>query len=437
MFLVPGALTAGLAFAADLLPGAQEGFGALQWLLLAGGASVCAIGLSPRVVRAQLCALWVSVLLMLVMLEGGVRLALGASLERLYEFDEQLLHAPVRGAEHMFVRREVNGGGWVRTEINGLGLRGAPLRSPPGQPRVVVYGDSFIMGEYSPREETFVAQLQALLGKRAEVLNAGVSAYGPDQALRRMEGTLSTLAADHVVFSVYVGNDLGDLVRNGLYRTGKGGALEARRLDLQALRREARPLWFGLRLPALIDRIRRAGQAQAAPAPQDRAGQIQLVEDWYAKGLEAWARYAAPDPFVPTDLTTDHYDADVALEPDSPRARAKLALLGAVAARASELARERGVALTFMVIPSAIDVESAYDGGRVDAAAHPQYRPDNLSRLATQQLAATGRAVVNLYPVFKEAGGELYLRGGNDHWSARGQALAARAVAPSVGRPVD
>ena len=424
-----GALVGSLAL--DLLRGANPGFGLVQWAGVGFAGYVALLAMLPKKPRAGWMAAGMSFAGCVVLLEVGVRVVLGDSLAALYEFDPELLHRPRAGATRVFIRNEINGGHWIRTATNEQGFRGPKLRQPPGSPRVVIYGDSFIMAEYAEPQVTFAAQLERKLGPDAEVINAGVSAFGPDQSLRRMQKTLKDLAPDHVVFSVYVGNDFGDLIRNGMYRVDSGGELIERELKLDAVAAQSDDSGTrGLMLSILFRRLTSQGEFPEFPDPENVEAKQALVEDWLVRGKQAYARYNTRDPFAPRDLTGDHYDADVALEPSSPRAQDKVALLSAVLGEATRRTTELGVPITFLIIPSGIDVEPNNDAGAVDREAHPDYRPSNLTSLAER--AAAGAPVVNLFEPFSRSSEPLYLRGGNDHWNARGQEIAASLVAAQL-----
>src|SRR6185295_3641726 len=112
------------------------------------------------------------------------------------------------------------GGAWITTELESHGFRGRELADPKRGPRVLVVGDSLVMAQTSPLEETYCVKLDAALGRQAEVVNAGVSGYGPDQACLRMEQLLAPLAPELVVLVLCAHNDFGDLVRNKLFRLG-------------------------------------------------------------------------------------------------------------------------------------------------------------------------------------------------------------------------
>jgi lysophospholipase L1-like esterase len=100
--------------------------------------------------------------------------------------------------------------------IDSLGYRGRdfPRSKPPGEPRVVLAGDSFTYGHNVDDHETLPAQLEAWLVRRcgsATVVNAGLSGstiLGQEAMIRRAK----VLDPDVVVL-VYHENDLDELAR--------------------------------------------------------------------------------------------------------------------------------------------------------------------------------------------------------------------------------
>jgi len=98
-----------------------------------------------------------------------------------------------------------------RYRVSSLGLRGAALASQPeeGARRVVVLGDSFAFGLGVDEDETFSAQLEALLGergRRTEVANLGVPGYHSGQELAWLLRAGFALDPD-LVLLLYYGND--------------------------------------------------------------------------------------------------------------------------------------------------------------------------------------------------------------------------------------
>jgi hypothetical protein len=110
----------------------------------------------------------------------------------------------------------------VEFRINAKGMRADrnyPYEKPDGVLRIVALGDSYTVGYEVEAEETFSSVLQRELRRRGhfvEVLNTGVSGYSNAEALLYLERELLRYAPDVVVLS-FVGNDLVDNVRSGLF----------------------------------------------------------------------------------------------------------------------------------------------------------------------------------------------------------------------------
>lgn len=69
--------------------------------------------------------------------------------------------------------------------IDPAGFRIVPVAAPPSGRPILVVGDSFAFGDDVPDDDAWPAKLQPLIGR--PVLNAGVSAYGLDQSVLRLE----------------------------------------------------------------------------------------------------------------------------------------------------------------------------------------------------------------------------------------------------------
>ena len=328
-----------------------------------------------------------------------------AALFRLRPGAAELIRDPRTGAETLFT-------------VNAAGYRGPELTV--GRPRVAVYGDSFVEARFTPVERTFPVRLGEELsgpGARFEAVNAGVSGYGPDQAAMRMARELPALAPKAVVLAVYAGNDGGDVVRNRLLRLDRGGTLRIAAPCLDdaqaqvlgepgfALRRAAR--WVGRRL--------RAGP--------DGGGSRSL--EWALQACRREHSAHLDDAACVDNLFLDHYDADLALEPASPSALHKRALLEAALARAKGAAA--GVPLLVVAIPDFRDACRGCDHARA-AAAYPGYRPAALTDAVTAAARAAGVAHLDLFGEFAARGEELYAAG-DGHWNEAGQSLAARLAA--------
>jgi hypothetical protein len=88
--------------------------------------------------------------------------------------------------------------------------------SPSGTNRVLVLGDSFVMGYNVPVDATLPRALGDELGGGWEVRNQGIYGYGPDQSFLRLRDEGLALDPYAVVLVLFPANDFRDLVKNGL-----------------------------------------------------------------------------------------------------------------------------------------------------------------------------------------------------------------------------
>jgi lysophospholipase L1-like esterase len=341
----------------------------------------------------------------------------------------------------VFDRSEANGGDVILWQTNAEGFRGGPLERDPDA-RVVVFGDSNVQAVFSSLENTFVHRLGTGLsratGRDVEVINAGIVGYGPDQSLLRFREVARSLRPDLVVIHVFADNDFGDLVRNRLFRVVQG-------------RLERHPHPHRVHQPGLLVRL----QGFANSLLVVKAARHLLKR----AGIELTAKSAAPA--VPTDLSryvselvsrieqeqavyaglapdtlgqADHYDLDVATDPESPTARVKIELMEAVLRQFKVEADRMGIKVLAVIEPSAVDLTSnlllthRYLAGRFVT-----YTPERLSSVLEGICRRNAIPHVNLFPVFQKGNPDaLYFRDTDNHWNDQGQRLAADTVAPVV-----
>ena len=361
----------------------------------------------------------------------------------IYEADSTLIYRPVAGGRKNFVHNAANGGGTIRVRINDDGFRGPPLRTDGTARRIVVFGDSFIAGEFADDSLTFVRMLERNLASRAptEVVNAGVTGYGPDQEYLRMQRDLPRLKPQVVVMAVFADNDLGDLVRDRLFRLRPDSSLEAHRVTLHptlqgTLTSQAHPSgWRRLHLVRWIERKQRR-VTENLPTTRARINEPKFS----IAGYSAWAMFNAERQFGDTrahpdtvlDLLGDSYDIDVSATPDAPSARYKVALMDRLLGAIQNDMQQRGVPFVLLIIPSPIDACEQYDI-RVDTAKYPRYDRRRISGIVDSLAARHGVRRLDLWTPFRAANAcDLYYRGGDLHWKADGQALAARLLADSL-----
>ncbi len=423
-----GALLVAADFLADPLLGGRPGFGRAQWILLGAGLLLLLFPLAGGWRRIAL--LLGSTLLALLLSEGLLQLFFRPWFTSLYRPDPVLLHALAPGASKIFRRLPINGGETILVRVNSLGFRGREFSREKKSPRLMVYGDSFIEGEFSPIEETFCERLRARLEERSrrtiQVINAGVVGYGPDQALLKMEKEVPRFRPDLLVEAVYAGNDYGDLLRDRLFLPSPGGGFRPNRPrlapSLLSAMEKARSPWI---LPKLLEKGLWFFQAHGGRYPDP----FTPIRAWLEKGAREYESYVSRPEGPVTDLFQDDYDADLALDPSRPSSRLKVRLMEAVLQRMAAFARNRRIPLVLLVIPSPIDACPSYDV-RVDRKSYPSYRPENLTAPLDRIASRLGIPFLDLFGPFRKAHPEtLFFHGTDDHWNAAGQDLAARLLA--------
>jgi lysophospholipase L1-like esterase len=295
---------------------------------------------------------------------------------------------------------------------------------------VAVYGDSFVESRFTPEEATFVARLARELAGRGpapEAVNAGVTGYGPDQAALRIERELGELRPALLVVALFAGNDWGDLVRNQIFGLDGQGSLVRRSpaLDPGQLRLVAPPR--GADAFAIVRALRGLRRSFQPSPPAPPPGEPRSLA-WALRECEG--EYAARASGRVGNLFGDHYDADVALRPDSESARYKRGLMRGVMARLRATAGRAGVPLLLLAIPDYRDLCAGCPHA-VEARAYPAWRPSALTDALEEIARAEGVPLVNLFAAFAERPDALY-HSRDGHWNEDGQALAARLTAARV-----
>jgi lysophospholipase L1-like esterase len=125
-----------------------------------------------------------------------------------------------------------DGGRW-HFRTNSRGFRGEewPATPEPGTARAIISGDSFVFGNGIDEGGAFPQVANRLLRQAPanepqwRIVAMGVSAWGPQNALGYLETEGSDIGASCLVYSFFLGNDVMDNVRFGLYRL-RDGVLE-------------------------------------------------------------------------------------------------------------------------------------------------------------------------------------------------------------------
>jgi hypothetical protein len=314
-----------------------------------------------------------------------------------------------------------NGGGKVESRTNRWGFRGPDVDPAKQQLRVMVYGDSNIHAEFSPWECTFAARLGTWLTSLAsihvEVINAGVNGYGPDQVALRLEDEIDRWQPDVVIVDIFADNDLGDLLRNNLFR-----------LDDRGRAYVTTEGWAGG--PDWLTRTR----IYRAAARLQRS-----LNEWLRKETavahltrlteEDFKSYRNNERAV---SHPDHYDIDVSLDPQAESSQLKLSVFNHVVEHISQtVARRHGTRLAFLIQPSSRDISTnlSLNYKRL-AELSPQYDRRNLSSQIEAVLRSHGLTYLNVFDEFAVDGRTpYYFCCDDDHWNDAGQDKAAKIAA--------
>ena len=111
----------------------------------------------------------------------------------------------------------------------------------------------------------------------------------------------------------------------------------------------------------------------------------------------------------------------------------------AVVRRIRDVAGRNGVPLAFLFNLHSLDVTDHYDWGRVDRKHFSEYDGRNQIAFLEDMGRTLGAPYVSLYDAYRaNNANSLYLQGGDDHWNAAGQRMAAEVMAdylPARGVP--
>jgi hypothetical protein len=366
-----------------------------------------------------------ALLLPLLALEVALRL-FGPILPGFYRTGTDLVAHPIFGHFH-----QPNVVVWRRTpefvaaeRINSKGLRDRelPYEKPAGAQRLLVLGDSYVEADQVDAREMLTTRLEALIGGRTEVINAGVGGFGTAQEWLFFREEGYRYQPDVVLVVFFIGND----VRNN-----------SARLDNDA--RLLTEPYFGL-------------AADGSLTPVDASSKVKPRAegpfDGIKRGLRASVLYNVFETGVLEKLGQDDESEDVytwSKNEEVYQARysrdwedAWAVTRALLAALKSDL-EARGARLVLVAAPSDLQVRPD-DWERLLRSKRLQARDFDLekpNRLLAEIAGKLGVPLVDLLPKFRRAEAEsrsgLFFRQ-NRHWTPDGHAVAARVIHAELTR---
>jgi hypothetical protein len=368
-----------------------------------------------------------------------------------YEFNEDYLVSLRSNVTDTLVRDDENGGDVIHWQTNSDSFRGPDLASDPGY-RIIVYGDSNIQARFSSYENSYVYKLGEYLKeggiKDLEVINAGIVGFGPDQSLIRFEKEADIYKPDLVIFHIFPDNDFGDLIRNRLYELDEQGNLS--RTKFAAIPDECLTAETNHNLTDFLSSLlivkatrkflrlfeRRDNRKESRITGKDTPlkDKVAELEEWTEKEYSVYKK-SQPRKFSHCE---DHYDIDIAMDPDKESSRVKLQLMGAVLRAASSFAKSKDIGFLVVIQPSVIDMTKHNAGlGYEYLQNYREYKSSNLTDAVKYLCVENNIPFVDLADVFLSNNPEdLFFKGPQAHWNDLGQDIAAQEAALYISEKI-
>ena len=336
-----------------------------------------------------------------------------------------------------------NKGDIIVWKTNKNSFRGAELKDNP-EKRIIVYGDSNIQAEFSILENTFTAKLGKYLNssglKDIEVVNAGTIGFGPDQNLLRFINEAKLYNPYLVIFHVFADNDFGDILRNRLFSLDEKGELidSGYKFTIDEFKRERnrtlKRYYLNNLLTAKIIKKFFQSFKKKKNAGREEKRIEEMPEDIYqARSAAEYLNYKEARPRK-WELSWDHYDIDIALNPGQESSKIQIKLMEAVLKKANNFARSNGIEFLVLIQPSVVDLrKNNFNLNYEYLQKFPHYQKNNLTGAVERICASNNINYINLFDIFKNNNPDkLYFRAGDNHWNDKGQDFAAQVTASFV-----
>jgi len=294
----------------------------------------------------------------------------------------------------------------VEYRINEAGFRADQeysVQKPADACRVLMLGDSFMVGYEVELEDSIPHRVQSLLadaGMDCEVINMGVSGFGTAEMLVALEHSGLDYSPDIVVFQWH-GTDFQDNVRADLYRLSEDELHQTADAYLPAVN-----LRKALMMLPLYPFVIQHSQLYSA-----------LRETAALRVKAALAQLRAPGKSAPEAAESEASAADVPAEATAPYA---VRLAARLLERAKELANANGAQFYLLDIP----YKTSTGGARSTLRRFDRQALDGLAVVTTEQ--ALNRHAAE--------GAQLYYENGHGHFTPLGYSIVAQEMASAILR---
>jgi hypothetical protein len=275
---------------------------------------------------------------------------------------------------------------WPSRSINSWGYRDREFGAKRADVfRIVVVGDSFPMGLAVQPKETFPKQLEQQLGEGYEVLNLGIQGYGTDQEFVVIQEDVLRLQPDLVIWSIFPGNDFGDVVNDHLYELTPDNSLH------------------------LVE-----DNYITTHVPKLRLG--------LAYNIFRYGSFLPPTVEKLIDGAFFQDKVHILVDPNEPNRLFGVPLAQKLITEGLALLKSNGIPVAFVIIPS---FEIVQDDSRIKAEGVPPELYETNENLALNIVTSTSLPVVNLTPLFRSRASEGLYVASDRHLSVTGHHLAA------------
>lgn len=355
-----------------------------------------------------------------------------------YEHNDSYLISLKPNIEKEFKPDKENGGETVTWKTNSFSFRGEETGKKTGL-RIIVYGDSNIQARFTQNRNTYPAVLQNLLKtkyKNAEVINAGLVGTGPDQSLIRLSEDIDKIAPDIVIFHVFADNDYGDIIRNRLFEISEHGQLVKTRhpitKDQEITSREPTfSNWLKslLSVRAVLKLVSNEIDINTLSEKEKTKKTLKDLERQSKIEYDIYREHRARE----ISHFADHYDIDIATDPNADSSRTKVMLMEKILLEAKNLVNAKQIAFLVVVQPSVFDLTSGTGYlSHQDLEKYKNYKQDNLTKPFRNICKTHNLSCVHLIDDFLQNKPNSLYRKNDNHWNVKGQRISAEATAVKI-----
>ena len=353
-----------------------------------------------------------------------------------YDYDANAIISLKPNITKEFENSDANGGRVISWRTNSLGYRGKEIGEKKVY-RVVVYGDSNVRARFSELDNTYTEQLERSLTSEVEsveVINGGLVGAGPDQSMLRFIDDADVLKPDLMILHIFADNDYGDIIRNRLFELDKESRLvrtsfKASR-DQQISQKEPGVKNF---LNSLLITRGMLLLLSKDDSELDRDVKVAAsMKDLEKESGREFLNYKNGSQMA-TSHFADHYDIDIATNPNGEAAKTKVLLMRKVLEKVKIAAAEKKVQLVIVIQPSVSDVlvENTILA-RKDLMKYEEYNYKNLTSPIKSICSSLELHCVHLIDEFVKTESQHLYRKDDNHWSDKGQKLSAKMTSEYI-----